>query len=393
MIRVIPLSMLAFALAACQDDGPTSASTDAARFAATKDCNDPKWQGHPTCGGGGEDEAYEATDLGTLPGKRNSSRARDLTEPGSAGDPLLVVGMSETADRGIAATMWTVSSDGVVEHMDVLPLPSDFSDASAYAISDRGTVIAGYADTYASGEIVRLAARWDGGGAWQMTPLQPLEGYRGGIALGVNDQGQAVGWSTAGNNTITVRVATLWGDGTATPLASPLGGVSRARAINNQGYIVGEGWNQPATHGHAILWLPLPGDAPCDLHLDDPQGTETSLARGIADVIDGNVLVAGQQNTHAVVWNVRVTDCAVIESWTMASPSDAIDVRSVNDGWEATVTDPSTALGVPTVWRSSGEQTILAEQGMAIGINGEGRVVGRTKVKGSEHAMLWTPKR
>jgi uncharacterized membrane protein len=279
MKRVIPLSMLAFALAACQDDGPTSAPTDALRFAATKDCNDPKWQDHPTCTGGGQDGAYEATDLGTLPGKKNSSRARDLTEPGSAGDPLLVVGMSETADGDTAATVWAVSSDGVVEHLDALPLPSGFSDASAYGISNGGTVITGYADTYVSGELVRLAARWDGAGGWQMTPLPPLDGYRGGIALDANDQGQAVGWSTAGNNTITVRVATLWVDGTATPLASPLGGVSRARAINNEGYIVGEGWDQPATYGHAILWRP--NDAPCDLHLDHPQGTETSLARSI----------------------------------------------------------------------------------------------------------------
>jgi hypothetical protein len=81
----------------------------------------------------------------------------------------------------------------------------------------------------------------------------------------------------------------------------------------------------------------------------------------------------------------------VLESWVMAGPSDAIDVRRVNEGWEATVTDPSTPLGVPMVWRSSGEHTILADQGMAVGINGVGQIVGRTKAKGVEHAMLWTP--
>jgi uncharacterized membrane protein len=386
---------LVFAFASCQDR-PATAPVDGPQFAATKDCDDPKWQNHPACtGGNGDEGSYDVTDLGALPGRKNSSRARDLNETASTGDPLLIAGMSETEGGDTAAVVWTVTAAGV--GLNVLPLSDGFSDASAYGINDQGTSISGYADTYVSGELVRLAARWNWNGSWQMTPLDPLPGYLMGISLDVNDQGQAVGWSTAGNSaTRPVRVATLWAlDGTATALPSPLGGVSRARHINNQGYIVGESWTQADAYSHAILWTST--HTPCDLHLGDPQGTEPSRANGVTDVFTDAAaqvaLVAGHEERRARVWKVSVPDCTVRDSWTMSTAeSNAFHIRLVDGVWEATVNDLSTPHGVPIVWRSSGEHTILADQGRALGINGAGQMVGRIRAKGADRATLWTPK-
>jgi probable HAF family extracellular repeat protein len=382
MKHAILLFGLAVAVASCRDH-PIAAPADGPQFAATKDCDDPKWQDRPACTGGNGDEGpYDVTDLGALPGRKISP-----------GDPLLIAGMSETAGGDTTAVVWTVSAAGV--RLDVLPLADGFSDASAYGIDDHGTYVSGYADTHVSGDLVRLAARWDWNGSWQMTPLDPLTGYLMGISLAVNEQGHAVGWSTAGDSdTRPQRVATLWPlDGTASALASPLGGVSRARGINNQGYIVGESWTQADAYSHAILWLT--DGTPCDLHLGDPQTTEPSRANGITDVFtDGGtqvVLVAGHEGRRARVWKVSVSDCAVLGSWTMSIESDAIAVRRVNGGWEATVNDLSTPYGVPVVWPSSGEHTVLADQGRAVGINGAGQIVGRIRAQGADRATLWLP--
>jgi hypothetical protein len=51
---MIPILMLAFGLAACHDEGPTR-PTDGPLLAKVKDCDDPKWQDHPSCTGGGGD--------------------------------------------------------------------------------------------------------------------------------------------------------------------------------------------------------------------------------------------------------------------------------------------------------------------------------------------------
>jgi hypothetical protein len=52
MKRSIPFLLLAFATAACQDQGPRGPADDPL-FAKDKNCDDPKWENHPSCTGGG----------------------------------------------------------------------------------------------------------------------------------------------------------------------------------------------------------------------------------------------------------------------------------------------------------------------------------------------------
>jgi probable HAF family extracellular repeat protein len=111
------------------------------------------------------------------------------------------------------------------------------------------------------------AVVWQNGHAQE---LPPFPGDPDAVALGINDKGQAVGWSgpctgVFGNS----FHALLWENGTATDLGN-LGGATgnSAADINNQGQVVGSSNLPGDTTGHAFLWQngvmtdlgTLPGD-------------------------------------------------------------------------------------------------------------------------------------
>jgi probable HAF family extracellular repeat protein len=111
------------------------------------------------------------------------------------------------------------------------------------------------------------AVVWQNGHAQE---LPPFPGDPDAVALGINDKGQAVGWSgpctgVFGNS----FHALLWENGTVTDLGN-LGGATgnSAADINNQGQVVGSSDLPGDTTGHAFLWQngvmtdlgTLPGD-------------------------------------------------------------------------------------------------------------------------------------
>jgi probable HAF family extracellular repeat protein len=151
-------------------------------------------------------------------------------------------------------------------HMSALPTVGG-SNGQASAINNRGQ-IAGYAEntTLDSGcqpNRITVAVLWEKGKAQS---LPTVGSDPDGVAFGINDQGQAVGYS--GTCTTAIH-AVLWENGTAFPLPDLGSAVSSiAFGVNDQGQIVGEVASPDGTTFYAALWQngaitnlgTLPGD-------------------------------------------------------------------------------------------------------------------------------------
>jgi probable HAF family extracellular repeat protein len=118
-----------------------------------------------------------------------------------------------------------------------MPMPN----GSANGINDQGTIVGTSWHTDSSGNVTsQWAIRWIGLVAYH---LNWTTGFAG--ALGVNNSGRIVGW---GNTSTGVSHAVLWQSGQPTdlnvyldPMLAQQGYVmTRARAINDHGAIVGE---------------------------------------------------------------------------------------------------------------------------------------------------------
>jgi probable HAF family extracellular repeat protein len=194
--------------------------------------------------------------LGTLGGPNSSINWNGINDPGEA------VGMSETSVSDPDGE----DICGFGTHLICLPflwhngvmsaLPTvGGNNGQASAINDRGQVV-GYAEngavdsTCPSGTTnnrVDLPVLWTKGKA---QALPTLGSDPDGVAFGINNQGQAVGYSgtcTAANS------AVVWENGAATPLQDlgEPGGI--AFAINSRGQIVGQAVNSEGT-SLAALW-------------------------------------------------------------------------------------------------------------------------------------------
>ncbi|KPK78985.1 MAG: hypothetical protein AMS25_14160 [Gemmatimonas sp. SM23_52] len=399
MKRIIPFLLLAFVVAACQEDAPTVPTVGDPQF-AKPDCEvDPS---HPSCkddggGGGGGDANYIATDLETRRGNVPPTWAFDVSDDLGNGT-VTVAGGTRVGNQYLQAMTWTVTGTDVVDGPVTLPLVDlAYQDVFAFGISDNGSYIVGRAressDT-AYADWVRVSAvRWHGGPG---AALLPVDEYDTAIALDVNNSGKTVGYSM--RDTEPPVVATLWNEsGVASPLASPgLEGGSVARGINNQGHVVGASWDGDLEQWHAILWPSTGGY--CDLGV--------GYAQDITDDNgDGTVLVAGDWGTpeayRPAVWRINPTapSCSdvVLEHWIMDSgpQTSAWDVRPFGaDGWEAVGHDESGGEQPPLAWRFDGTEITeiqLANDGRALGINIDGQIAGDARVKRRKHAMLWTP--
>ena len=214
---------------------------------------------------------YLNLELGTLGGKNSSINWNGINDPGEA------VGMSETSvpdpngeDVCLFGTHLTCSPflwrDGI---MSALPTVGG-NNGQASAINNRGQV-AGYAENGIADStcpqgienfMVDLPVLWDKGKA---IALPTIDGDPDGVAFGINDRGQAVGYSgtcTAAN------YAVVWENGTATKLRDlgDPGGI--AYAINSHNQVVGQAVNSDGTalaaiwHNNTVASLGplLPGD-------------------------------------------------------------------------------------------------------------------------------------
>jgi probable HAF family extracellular repeat protein len=210
-------------------------------------------------------------DLGTL-GKPDGN---SWINWGGINDRGEAVGMSETSTPdpdgedvcGFGTYLICVPFLWRDGRMSALPTVGG-NNGQASAINARGEV-AGYAETPVVDSgcppyKTTLAVRWDRGNA---QPLPTVGSDQDGVAFGINDQGQVVGYS---GSCIAATHAVVWKNNTAFVLQD-LGGTKSniAFAINNRGQIVGKVRSADGTTYVAALWQPdgtltnlgiLPGD-------------------------------------------------------------------------------------------------------------------------------------
>src|ERR1700686_3524607 len=209
-------------------------------------------------------------DLGTLGGKNSWTNYGGINERGQA------VGLAETDVPdpngedicGFGTHLTCRPFFWQNGHMSALPTLGG-NNGQASAINNHGQ-IAGFAEngivdsTCPPGDPnnrITLPVLWEKGKA---QPLPTVGSDPDGVAFGINNQGQAVGYS----GTCTLPNAVLWENGTAIPL--PDLGVPGALAIgiNDQGQIIGQVVSADGTTVYAALWQngtitnlgTLPGD-------------------------------------------------------------------------------------------------------------------------------------
>jgi uncharacterized membrane protein len=386
MKRIMPSLLLAFALAACQDEGPTVPTGGPELAKGGNKCETPPC-GKDGGDGGGE---YTAISLGE---RRVASKARDLSSSGQ-----LVVGESEDASGNLVAMVWT---DQV---RAPLPLGTGFSQSTAYGINDGGDIIVG---SLGPPWFESTPVKWSGAG-WTPQLLNPVTidhdsdpttepiPYQSGEAYDVNDAGTVAGVSVDPTDAdLPWTAATVWEadglDGRRLPSAFDRG-TGSAFAISAAGYVAGScrTENPNSAPWHATLWRPPYGDGDiCDLNVLLGLAPDAkSSAKAITDLPNGNVLVAVGSLPLEVAWTGD--DCVIVVEYPdLANAGDAYDVAVVSDEIQAVAKKGDR----PARWLvASGEGTTLADsRGPALGINDSGWIVGWTSVKGKEHAWLWVP--
>jgi probable HAF family extracellular repeat protein len=193
-------------------------------------------------------------DLGTLGGTNSWINWGGINDSGEA------VGMAETSvpdpdgedvcGFGTGKTCLPFLWQNL--HMSALPTLGG-NNGQASAINNRGQ-IAGFAETtVVDSECppfkTTLPVLWENG---KVQPLPTVGSDPDGVAFGINEQGQAVGYS---GTCTRAHQAVLWENGTAFRL--PGLGIARsniAYGINDRGQIVGQSRSPDGTHFVAVLW-------------------------------------------------------------------------------------------------------------------------------------------
>ena len=281
------------------------------------------------------------------------------------------------------------------------------SSASARGISDSG-LVAGYytsADNY-------TPVIWHPGGSTSFLACD-----KGGEALDINSNGQAVGWVYTQQG----RQAVMWGtNGNMTALPIPSGLVDpSACAISDTGWIAGNAMQISTPVAAALLWAPGqtaqsyrvgPSDvfSACDVNNSgmgvgyairgklDPgavvfangwdiiAGGATNSA-ALAFGVSNSGYIAGYYNGRPVVWNPDLSVVILDDAGGRA--------YAVNDAGLAVDESGSGA----TAWSITGEKWVLPTLGrgstaIAYDINASGWIVGDCKdAAGRTHAVLWQP--
>jgi len=248
-------------------------------------------------------------DLGTLgkPDGNSWINWGGINERGEA------VGMSETAVPdpdgedvcGFGTQLTCVPFLWRNGHMSALPTVGG-NNGQASAINNRGEVT-GYAETSVIDSgcppfKITSAVMWEKGKA---VALPTVDGDLDGVAFGINDQGQAVGYS---GSCVAATHAVVWKNNTAFVLQD-LGGTRSniAFVINNRGQIAGKVRSADGTTYVAALWQPdgtltnlgiLPGD-------------HAAFATGINNrgQVVGNNFDSSFNWSHGFIWqNGAMTD-------------------------------------------------------------------------------------
>jgi probable HAF family extracellular repeat protein len=126
-----------------------------------------------------------------------------------------------------------------------LPTVGSDPDGVAFGINNQGQAV-GYSGTCTA---ANYGVVWENGIA---TPLPDL-GDPGAIAYAINSHGQIVGQAVNSDGT---PLAALWQNNTVTSLGGLLPGdvASFATSINNRGQVVGSSFNSNNSWSHGLIW-------------------------------------------------------------------------------------------------------------------------------------------
>jgi probable HAF family extracellular repeat protein len=259
-------------------------------------------------------------DLGTLGGPNSA-----VPWPAVKNDRGLIVGVSDTADDNPLHEIWScalaffptasgkncrgfVWKDGT---MHALPTLGGYNGV-ATGVNNRGQVV-GWAETTVhdptctAPQVLQFLGVVYGPGKDQVQSLPPFDRDQDSAATAINDRGQVVGISGECSNAVGGRSAhhaVLWENGVPTDLGN-FGGIAwnTPTAINNRGEVVGfsDFPGDSATHRnyHAFLWTRNGGIK----DLGTLPGDTRSIAWGIND--RGQIVgqsTGGPNGSHAVVW-------------------------------------------------------------------------------------------
>jgi hypothetical protein len=381
-----------------------------------------------------EFDAYTQIDLGTLGRRKGTSRAHSVSDPFADGMMLVTGESQQTANSDLLPVIWEVTvtaTDTSWIGPTPLPLPSpNFFSGRAGSKSLAGQFLVGWVfkSEYINGEPIANAVRWryESGVNEVLTfepyvhPTDPDVVFLASAGRGVNDLGDVVGnsssnhavfWDVDGDGEDEFggsKIATFWDGvyGEATPLFTPLRGLSIAYAVNNQRYVVGYGqevgYFNPGgeLEGHAVLWLP--DGTPCDLGVPGVSSEAFNLT-DLGSASPTTFYVSGTSDSRGSVWEVEPhapgadPPCTIVQQWTMDVESIVGGIRVVDGGWETVGRGQIITPGQdhPFAWRqdiTGLTVTPLGEVGRAYIVNGSGSVAGYIPVKDLEHAVLWLPK-
>ena len=246
-------------------------------------------------------------DLGTL---GNPDTGNSWINWGGINDRGEAVGLSETAVPdpngedfcGFGTFLTCVPFLWRDGHMSALPRVGG-NNGQATAINNRGEVV-GYSETANTDPTCPPAPAvspvlWEKG---QAHPLPLVGTDTDGVADGINDLGQAVGYS---GDCSAAKHAVVWKNNTAFVLQDTGHARSnRAFAINNLGQAVGRVRSLDGTAFEATLWQP---DGTLTI-LGHVPGDVAAFATGINNLgqVVGNNIDSGNNWSHGFIWQNKV---------------------------------------------------------------------------------------
>jgi probable HAF family extracellular repeat protein len=331
-----------------------------------------------------DDWQITATDLGVLPGGASSS-AHAINNRGE------IAGLANDSNWALHLPIWDASTGAIIGMADLDP----GSTAIPEHRNDRGEM----AGTDCIGGCGRLyrGIFWNTAGQAVGLPgfagTDPLYGPVHVMAHGINNLGHVVGGAKDGTLTRPMH-AVLWQNVGAPPLDLGFLGrgayvdYSEAFGINDFGHVVGNGAIGTLTHG--FLWRN--GQM---IDLGALSGQVVSEARAI----NNNGLIVGKSNFYPVTWRYEVANPSStpsIRQLPIPTGFFAAQPSAVNDPGDVVGHAGSPNIDAHAVLWRNGQAIDLGiwpggHYSVATGINNLGQIVGTGTVAGDnlDHALLW----